>query len=172
MIGMQQETIMDKGEILLVAFSNTSSELLIHQAGDYKTIILPNDKVRDSEIVIEAISDTEFDSVFCFGQKPVLKDKVTIEVTAKEGDLWIDTSFPYGELKELLEGNDVKVNISHNAGTSFCNKLYYNCMKYAAQRRLRTKIIFIHIPVCQNIADRKTFFQKIIAVVEKYSLTD
>lgn len=161
---------MDKGGILLTGFSNTSSELLIHQAGDYKTIILPNDKVRDSEIVIGAISDAEFDYVFCFGQKPVLKDKVTIEVTAKEGDLWIDTSFPYRELKELFEENGVRVNISHNAGTSFCNKLYYNCMKYVVQRGMRTKIIFVHIPVYQNIIDRKTFFEKIIDVVEKYTV--
>ncbi len=71
---------MDKVKILLTAFRNTSSELIINKSSDYKKLLLPNDKIKDSEIVIDTISNDEYDYVFCFGQKPLLTDKVTIEI--------------------------------------------------------------------------------------------
>ena len=38
-------------DILLTAFRNTSSEKLIGQIVNKKTVILPNDKEKDSEVV-------------------------------------------------------------------------------------------------------------------------
>ncbi|MEG0693479.1 MAG: hypothetical protein RR444_10430 [Oscillospiraceae bacterium] len=158
---------MEKGELLLTAFENTSSELLLRNASEYKTIILPNDKLKDSEIVIDYISKNKYDYVFCFGQKPVLKNKITIEIVGKEDDIYIYTTFEYDELKLLFQGNGIITNLSYNAGTSFCNKLYYNSMKYVIENRLKTKVIFIHIPTNKNIIDAEVF-PKIIDLIAKY----
>ena len=76
---------MKRENILLTAFIGTSSEILLRQITKYETLFLPNDKIRDSEILLENISKRQFDYVFCFGQKPIIKDKVSIECTGKDG---------------------------------------------------------------------------------------
>lgn len=75
---------MKKSNILLTAFNGTSSEIFLKQIKNHQTLFLPNDKTKDSEIVIETISNRYFNYVFCFGQKPLIKDKVNIETTAKD----------------------------------------------------------------------------------------
>ena len=89
--------------ILLTAFIGTSSEILLRQITKYETLFLPNDKIRDSEILLENITKRQFDYVFCFGQKPIIKDKVSIECTGKDGIGCIETSFDCNELKRAFE---------------------------------------------------------------------
>lgn len=68
--------------ILLTAFYGSSSELLLKHTEIYKTLILPNDKVKDSERLIDTISKRKFDYIISFGQKPNIKNKVHIETSA------------------------------------------------------------------------------------------
>lgn len=104
-----------------------------------------------------------------FFHHPCVKRKndyveVHIETTAKEGEFYVDMKFDYNHLKSLLEANDIAVKISHNAGTSFCNKLYLNCLKYVITNNMETKIIFIHIPFTKNITDFDGFCKKVLDV--------
>lgn len=55
--------------ILLTGFRGTSSELLVKKS-NYKSVIMPNDKVIDSRILLEKIRRQKYDYVFSFGQKP------------------------------------------------------------------------------------------------------
>lgn len=160
-------------DILLTAFRGTSSEKLIRQidSSKYKKVLLPNNKEKDSEIVDKMISDGKYKYVICLGQKPIMKDKVAIETTAKCRDISINTSFQYIELKNILEENGIEVKISHNAGTSYCNCLYYNCMMHLKQKELNTKVIFIHIPMLKNITD-SVFFPKLIHVLNELEKID
>lgn len=90
-------------KILLTAFCGTSTEQLIKHTRNYKTLFLPNDKIKDSEKLIETISNEKFDYIISFGQRPNIKDKVHIETTAKEGELQISTDFNCDRLKLLFE---------------------------------------------------------------------
>ena len=112
---------MKRENILLTAFIGTSSEILLRQITKYETLFLPNDKIRDSEILLENISKRQFDYVFCFGQKPIIKDKVSIECTGKDGIGCIETAFDCNELKRAFELHGIAAKVSSNAGTSFCN---------------------------------------------------
>lgn len=150
--------------LLMTAFRGSSAEYLLKRVNNCKTLFLPNDKLKDSEMVIETIRNEKFDYVICFGQRPLIKDKVHIETTAREGEFYIDTNFDYNQLKCLLEANDIAVKISHNAGTSFCNKLYLNCLKYVITNNMETKVIFIHIPFAKNITDFDGFCKKVLDV--------
>lgn len=151
--------------ILLTAFRGTSAELLIKSAKNYETLFLRNDKIRDSEKLIDVISDEKFDYVISFGQRPNIKNKVHIETTAKDDEFYINTNFDCDRLKALLEENGVISKISHNAGTSFCNKLYLNGLKYISQNNLDTKMVFVHIPFMKNIADFDSFCKQIFDVI-------
>ena len=156
-------------KFLLTAFRNTSADLLLKGMKNYKTLLLPNDKVKDSEKLIHAINSGAYEYIISFGQRPNIKNKVHIETTAREGKFQIDTNFDYERLKQLFEEKGLVVKISHNAGTSFCSKLYLNGLMYITQNNLDVKMIFMHIPFIKNIEDMEMFRQQVFEVIGKLS---
>lgn len=161
---------MKMDNILLTAFVRSSSEFFLRQVTEYETLLLPNDKIRDSEILQENLTKRQFDYVFCFGQKPIIKDKVSIECTGKDGMGCIETTFNCNELLSDFRTHGIDAKISSNAGTSFCNQLYVNSLRYISQYGMKTKIVLIHIPFLKNITDRELFFKKIIDTIETFLL--
>ena len=148
-------------KILLTFFHGTSSELLLNDIKGYQVLILQNDKVRDSELLVDMLFKTNYDYVLSFGQRPNIKDKVHIETTARDGELRLDTVFDCERLRLLFEQNGIPAKLSHNAGTSFCNKLYWNGLKYIAEHKLETKMVFVHVPFGKNIGKFELFQQGI-----------
>ncbi|MBQ6349790.1 MAG: hypothetical protein IJI42_02535 [Methanobrevibacter sp.] len=157
---------MSNSKVLLTAFRGSSAEHLIKYAKDFDSLILLNDKVKDSEKLINRIIDGTYDYVFSFGQKPNIKNKVHIETTARQGLTSIETDFDCERLQKLFESNGVVAKVSCNAGTSYCNCLYYNGLDYIQQNNLKTKMVFIHIPFLKNIDDID-FFTRIINMILK-----
>lgn len=149
--------------ILLTAFCGTTAEVLVRNAelnSQYKVLYLPNDKVRDSELLIEALKQEAFDYVISLGQRPNIKDKVHIETTARKGKLSIDTDFDCEGLKDAFENHGLETKLSGNAGTSFCNELYWNGLRYIEENKPDTKMVFVHVPFEKNISDVKAFRRK------------
>lgn len=151
--------------ILLTAFCGTSAELLIKHTKDYKTLLLPNDKVEDSEMLIDTIYKEKYDYVISFGQRPNIKNKVYIETIAKEREFSIKTNFDCVALKQLFEQKGIASQISHNAGTSFCNQLYLNSLKYILYNKLDTQMVFVHIPFVKNIDVLDDFCKRVCHVI-------
>ena len=156
---------MIESKVLLTVFRGSSAEQLIERSNGFDTLILPNDKVKDSEKLINKIIDGTYDYVFSFGQKPNIKNKVYIETTAKNGVISVETDFDCERLQKLFKSNGVAAKISHNAGTSYCNSLYFNGLSYIQNSKLKTKMVFVHIPFLKNIDDTDSFFAKIIDVI-------
>lgn len=156
---------MEERNILLTAFRGSSAESLIRDKKNFETLFLPNDKIEDSKKLIDTISSKKFDYVISFGQRPNIKDKVHIETTAREGDFHIDTGFDCDGFKRLFDQNGLISKISHNAGTSFCNRLYLNGLKYIVKNDLDTKMVFVHIPFMKNISDFDRFQSQIFDVI-------
>lgn len=150
-----------------MVFRGSSAEQLIGYANDFDSVIIPNDKVKDSEKLINKIADGTYDYVFSFGQRPNIKNKVHIETTGRNGITSVETDFDCVQLQKLFESNGIAAKISHNAGTSYCNCLYYNGLNYIQQNNLKTKMVFIHIPFSKNINDADLFFTKIIDTLSK-----
>ncbi|MBQ9679520.1 MAG: hypothetical protein IJV48_02420 [Ruminococcus sp.] len=158
---------MSNSKVLLTAFRGSSAEQLIGYANDFDSLILPNDKVKDSEKLINKIIDGAYDYVFSFGQKPNIKNKVHIETIGRNGITSFETDFDCEQLQNLFESNGIVAKISHNAGTSYCNSLYYNGLNYIQQNNLKTIMVFIHIPFSKNINDADSFFTQIIDTISK-----
>ena len=155
----------EKKNILLTVFEGTSSELLLNGFRDFPVLVLPNDKVKDSELLLGMLSETHFDYVLSFGQRPNVKDKVQIETTARDDEVCLDTAFDCERLRLLFEQNGIPAKLSHNAGTSFCNKLYWNGLKYIEEHELETKMVFIHVPFGRNISDIELFKNRIFETI-------
>ncbi|MEE1057429.1 MAG: hypothetical protein UH239_09320 [Acutalibacteraceae bacterium] len=154
-------------KMLMTVFKGSSAEQLIKYAKGFDTLILPNDKVKDSEKLIDMIADGLYDYVLGFGQRPNIKNKVHIETTAINGESAIETIFDCEALQRSFESNGIPAKISLNAGTSYCNCLYYNGLNYIQQNSLKTKMIFIHIPFLKNIDNIDLFFTRIINTISK-----
>ena len=151
-------------DILLTGFQGTSSELLVKGA-KHKSIILPSNKIVDSQLLIEEISLRKYDYIFSFGQKPNIKDKLYVETTARSMAERLNTNMEYAKLKSAFEANNLTVQISDNAGTSFCNALYWNGLNYIYNKDMDTKMLFLHIPFYKNISDSQSFFDRILTAI-------
>lgn len=158
---------MIESKVLLTGFRGSSAEQLINKSNGFDTLILPNDKVKDSEKLFNAIANGKYDYVFSFGQRPNIKNKIHIETTARNGITSVETDFDCVQLQKLFESNGITAKISHNAGTSYCNCLYYNGLNYIHQNNLKTKTVFIHIPFSKNIDNSDLFFTKINNTLSK-----
>ena len=158
-------------EILLTGFRNTAAELLLKNAEGYRTLILPNDKIRDSEELRKVLADGKIRYVISVGQRPNIKDKVHIETTAREKKCFLETDFDCEKLMGLFIENGIPAKLSHNAGTSYCNCLYWNGLKYLSETGMDTKMVFVHIPFARNISDydgfQKRFFKAISGMWKK-----
>ena len=162
----------EKKRILLTAFRGTSAELLLKDIKDYETLVLPNDKVRASELLIEKISASDYDYIIAFGQRPNIKDKVHIETTARDGEACMNTEFDYALLQKCFLQNDIPAKLSHNAGTSFCNRLYWNGLRYLAEKveDKRTKMVFVHVSFTKNISEFETFKERVVKTITTFML--
>jgi len=153
--------------ILLTGFSNTSAQqLLSFCSGEYDILILPNDKVEDARLLKEQLLRKKYDLICCIGQKPNIKDRVSIETMAKNVDSRITTRVNCVNLAQLFLSHGIPAKISENAGTSYCNSLYWSGLSFADQMRLNVAIVFIHIPFEKNIRDFNAFSEGFLGVMK------
>lgn len=152
--------------VLFTAFGTTASELLLQEVR-WQGLVLPNNKRKDAELLKQEISSGKYSLIISFGQKPNILDKVYIETTARNAGDTLETEFDYEGLAGAFLESQIEVRISHNAGTSFCNHLYWSGLEYIRENHLDVKMVFVHIPMQKNISDFKKFCEGIRTAVEK-----
>ena len=160
---------MSQKRILFTVFCGTSAEVLVTgQKLKYQCNVLqlPNDKVRDSELLIEALQQERYDYVISLGQRPNIKDKVYIETTARKNGICMETAVDCDNLKSCMEQNGLSAKLSGNAGTSFCNELYWKGLQYLSKNQPETKMVFVHVPFEKNISDVNVFGKKLMKGID------
>ena len=155
---------MEKENLTILAFKNTSAELLV-EGIDFPTVFLPSDKVKDSEIAKVEIEKSSV--VICFGQKPQIKNKICLELIAKNQGEIISTNFEIDSFKKQLEQNNILYSESRNPGTSYCNLVYWNGLNYIKEQNINCKFLFIHIPFEKNINNIAELQEKLNIVIKK-----
>ena len=119
-------------KILYTAFNgqDNSSKILLDKitAESKDKLYLRNSFDTSVKQLINKLKNYEL--IISFGQAPLDKDTIKIEVVGKkEKDLY-KTDFNYSKIKEDIEKTGFKVYISEDAGNFLCNNLYYNGLKY------------------------------------------
>ena len=153
----------EKLRMTLLAFQNTSSKTLV-RGMDFPTVLLPSDKIKDSEIAITKIQTSE--KIICFGQKPQIKNKICLELVARDNDAFLPTNFEIETLKTKLKANNITYSESQNPGTSYCNLVYWNALKFIKDTKCNCKFLFIHIPFEQNIGNISELREKLNSVLK------
>ena len=156
-------------KILLTAFKGTSSEKLISCFGEeYHKLVLENHKEKSVEQLVKLLKHNNFDNVISFGQKPVIRDKLYIELEGKIYGTSYKTNFDIDRLMNVLEHSGFSVHISNNAGTSFCNNIYAHGLKYIKENAYKTKMLFIHVPFEKNISDFDDFSERLVIAADEF----
>jgi len=105
----------------------------------------------------------KYELIISFGQAPLDKDTIKIEVIGKKDKDLYKTDFNYLKIKKDIEKKGLRVYISNDAGDFLCNNLYYNGLKYIKENNINCKMLFIHIPKIENISNiellAKVFFK-------------
>lgn len=144
---------------LLIGFegnANSAKLLLDEVSSSFNKIYLLNDKSKSVKQVVDVLERENIGFILAIGQKPVIKDKICLELQGVHNDIIYSTKYPVEDILNFFNGKyDMK--LSKNAGTSFCNNLYFNILKYIEENNLKTKILFIHIPMLKNISDFYSF---------------
>lgn len=158
-----------KSDVLLTAFRGTSSEKLIACFDDtYRKIILENDKNASVSQLADALESNTIGCVIGFGQKPVIKDKIYIELAGRIDGILYKTALDTDRLAEILSRCGFQVRISSNAGTSFCNHIYACGLKHISENHYGTKMVFIHVPFEKNISDFKDYSDRLIEAISDF----
>ena len=135
---------------LVTAFDgekNSSKIICEKLKTDCKKIILPNDKKASCEMLKKEL-DRGFRYVFSLGQKPLIKNKISVEDTAKLNGKILKSNAE--SISEIIKKFGYDYYISHNAGTSFCNNLYYFGLDHIAENKIKTDMFFLHVPFAEN----------------------
>ncbi|MBQ8596830.1 MAG: hypothetical protein IJ409_03470 [Lachnospiraceae bacterium] len=158
-----------KFSVLLTAFQGTSSEKIIQSFGDeYYKLILVNDKGNSVNQLISAIDVHRPDYIISFGQKPVIKDKIYIEFRGRENDTIYETNFDVEGLEDAFENVGFSVCKSYNAGTSYCNHIYVNGLKYLREKEYEGKMVFVHVPFAKNMSSLVEYAVSVKRAVEMF----
>lgn len=130
---------------------------------NYKKIYLKNDKLKSTQQILNVMKPSSF--IILFGQKPLIKNKVFIELQAKKDNQVLFTDINYNLLSQVFVKNGVNTYSSNNCGTSYCNHLYFEILEHIASFALNSSVIFIHIPYIKNINNSTVFFQSLENVI-------
>ena len=142
-------------KILFTAFygKNNSSRILINnidpKIGD--KLALKNSFVTSVKELIKYIDTEDYDLIVSFGQRPIGKNKIFLELTATYQGKSYKTDFNYDLLFEKLKINGYDVKKSNDCGDWYCNYLYYEGLKYIKENNKNISMIFIHLPKIKNI---------------------
>ena len=150
-----------KIKVLLTSFdiwkpehtSNSSDDLLglisAQELTDYSLSWLrklPVDSEVAPEIVISQIEKFHPDVIVCCGMAEK-REILTIESQANSGERVMKTSVDLSKFVVGLDGTE----LSNDAGKFVCEDLYYSVLKYLDEGGLKSKCIFVHVPILTAI---------------------
>lgn len=138
-------------KILVAGFkgnNNSSKILLDNLPNSINKLYLENDKEKSVNQLLNIATD--YDIILAFGQKPVLKNKISVERKSTLCGNVILSDFDFESIENFF-ADKYPLKFSDNAGTSYCNHLYYHALKKFSKSQI--KIVFIHIPMLKNISN-------------------
>lgn len=143
--------------ILYTAFNgkDNSSKILLDNIKtlDENKLYLRNSFITSVKQLQKKIKLDNYDLIVSFGQAPLEQDNIRIEVVGKNTTEIYESDFDYSQLKEKLEKNNYKTDVSRDAGNYYCNNIFFNGLKYIKENDLKCKMVFIHIPFIDKIGN-------------------
>lgn len=144
--------------VILAGFDGkNNSARLITEAADVpcRKVILPNDKNQSVKVLFDEIDRADTSVIVLLGQKPCIRNKISVEPTAKCGCEILHTPMDVTVSAQLIRERGYAAYISRGCGSSYCNNIYAECLKRGVC------CIFLHVPTLNNISDIKALTRAI-----------
>lgn len=144
--------------VILAGFDGKNNPAkLITNAADVpcRKLILQNDTEQSVKVLFDEIDRTETSVVVMLGQKPCIKDKISVEPEARRGRETLRTPMDVTASAQLIRENGYAAYISRGCGSSCCNNIYFECLERGIC------CIFLHVPTADNISDIKALTKAI-----------
>lgn len=136
----------------------------------FPSFSLPSNRQKDVEIVLNQLENSQTDYIFCFGQKPVIKNKICIESLAKKDNQILEANLNIKSLFKLFCDEGIVATESTKPGTSYCNNVYWHTLDAIKSTHQNCQCVFIHVPFEKNIDDMAVFSKKIEKVIGDFIL--
>ena len=88
-----------------------------------------------TEIAITKIQTSE--KIICFGQKPQIKNKICLELVARDNDALLPTNFELETFKKKLEANNITYIESKKPRNFILQSCLLECLKIYKGQKLR-----------------------------------
>lgn len=129
--------------------------------------ILPVDRVRGPQTLIDMFQSTRPDAVLCLGEasrrmaisiERVAVNLLDFRIADNAGEKVMDepivrdapaayfATLPVRAMYDSIRAAGVPCELSLSAGTFLCNQVMYTILHYLAQNRLKTPAGFVHLP--------------------------
>ncbi len=144
--------------VILAGFDgkNNPARMITEKANvPCRKVILPNDREQSVKVLFDEIERADTSVVVMLGQKPCIKDKISVEPKAKRGCETLCTLMDVTVSAQLIKENGYSAYISKGCGTSYCSHIYFECLKRGVC------CIFLHVPTLNNISDLGTITRAI-----------
>lgn len=112
-----------------------------------RKVILPNDREQSVRVLFDEIDRSDTNVVVMLGQKPCIRNKIAVEPSAACGCETLRTTMDVTVSAQLIRENGYAAYISRGCGNSYCNHIYFECLKRGVC------CIFLHVPTLNNISD-------------------
>lgn len=146
-------------KILYTAFNgkNNSSKILLDSINtEIDNKLYLKNSFKTSVVQLEKkIIKNEYDLIISFGQCPLDLNVIKLEINGKSDKENLSTGYDLTSIKNNLQNNNYKVILSNDAGNYLCNNIYYHGLKIIENNNLKCNMIFIHIPMLENIDNIK-----------------
>ena len=120
-----------------------------------RKVMLPNDRAQSVNALFSEIDSADTSVVVILGQKPCIRNKIAVEPSASCGCETLRTPMDVTVSAELIRENGYAAYISKGCGNSYCNHIYFECLKRGVC------CIFLHVPTLNNISDIKALTRAI-----------
>jgi pyroglutamyl-peptidase len=120
-------------------FKNNLEKVIISFKPD---LILGLGAAKRNKVIVESIA---LNIVHNF--KLDEKGKTLVNQKINDGINALKTDFDCLSLVNHLKKNDIPVDLSFFAGTYICNNAYYRCLNLIKEKSLKTKTVFVHVPL-------------------------
>lgn len=150
--------------IILAGFDgrNNPARIITERAElDCTKLILPNNKEKSAELLLDTIRKANAVCVVMLGQKPAIKGKIAVESTAERCGNILHTPLDCTVTVQKIKESGYNAYISKGCGTSYCNHIYYECLQSG------TPCIFLHVPTMNNIPDMTAIAKAVEGYMER-----
>lgn len=163
---------MTRSKVLLTGYQggkgdlSTTETLLDKVSIDCDKFLFTNDFDSIKEEVAELILK-DYDYIIMFGQKPVIKN-LSVEIECFFNNEYEYTNFPLRMILNPLKKYNIDYEVKESPGNSYCNFAYYQVLKQVESHKLKTKVIFIHVPHLKNFVE----FDKVVNMINEGGMFD